>query len=130
MSPLEDRTAIDAWTGEEYRGPAEAIYAIPEGQGGGLFIRAGEIRGLRSSPYTFGAVVFGSKRIAVSNNVARPEQAEAGLYDGLLAEIVKFFQTGKPPVPASESLEILAFMEAADRGKLQRGAEAPLEPIQ
>ena len=34
---------IDAWTGKEYRGPLEMDYAIPEGRGGGLFIRAGAI---------------------------------------------------------------------------------------
>lgn len=34
---------IDAWTGKEYHGPVEMEYTIPEGRGGGLFIRAGAI---------------------------------------------------------------------------------------
>jgi len=34
---------IDYWTGKEYVGPAEMMYPIPEGRGGGLFIRAGAI---------------------------------------------------------------------------------------
>jgi alpha-glucosidase (family GH31 glycosyl hydrolase) len=34
---------IDYWTGKEYFGPAEITYQIPEGRGGGLFIRAGAI---------------------------------------------------------------------------------------
>jgi alpha-glucosidase (family GH31 glycosyl hydrolase) len=34
---------IDYWTGKEYRGPSEITYQIPEGRGGGLFIRAGAI---------------------------------------------------------------------------------------
>ncbi len=34
---------IDAWTGKEFRGPAEMTYPIPENRGGGLFIRAGAI---------------------------------------------------------------------------------------
>jgi alpha-glucosidase (family GH31 glycosyl hydrolase) len=34
---------IDYWTGKEYQGPAEIDYEIPEGHGGGLFIKAGAI---------------------------------------------------------------------------------------
>jgi alpha-glucosidase (family GH31 glycosyl hydrolase) len=34
---------IDYWTGKEYTGPTEINYSIPEGRGGGLFIRAGAI---------------------------------------------------------------------------------------
>jgi len=35
----------------------------------------------------------------------------------LVVEIVKFFQTGVPPIPPDETLEILAFMEAAELSK-------------
>ena len=35
----------------------------------------------------------------------------------MLREIIKFFQTGKPPVPNEETLEIFAFMDAAQRSK-------------
>lgn len=55
-----------------------------------------------------------------------------GKYDGyrpLLVEIVKFFRTGKPPVAAEETLEILAFMEAADESKLQGGKPVTIESI-
>jgi alpha-glucosidase (family GH31 glycosyl hydrolase) len=34
---------IDYWTGKEYTGPLEITYSIPEGRGGGLFIKAGAI---------------------------------------------------------------------------------------
>ena len=34
-----------------------------------------------------------------------------------MVEIVRFFRTGQPPVAAEETLEILAFMEAADESK-------------
>jgi predicted dehydrogenase len=91
--------------------------------------RIGEIRGLRSSPLAYGAIVFGTKRIAASGNLAHPDQPSGAAYDGLIDEIVKFFQTGKPPVSAAESLEVLSFMEAADRSKLQHGAEVALEPV-
>ncbi len=54
------------------------------------------------------------------------EQGEAlvGSYDGyhpLVAEAVKFFQTGVPPVSAEETLEVFAFMEGADESKRRGG---------
>lgn len=51
-------------------------------------------------------------------------QASVGAYDGyapLVVEIMKFFRTGVSPVPAEETIEILAFMEAADESKRQDG---------
>jgi len=53
-------------------------------------------------------------------------EAAIGSYDGyepLLVEIATFFRTGKSPVSVEESLEIYAFMEAADESK-RRGGEA------
>jgi hypothetical protein len=58
--------------------------------------------------------------------------AAVGTYDGyapLVVEVVKFFETGQPPVPAAESLEILAFMEAADESKKRDGAAVSLGDI-
>ncbi|MFT7639677.1 MAG: hypothetical protein ACI9G1_001414, partial [Pirellulaceae bacterium] len=42
-------------------------------------------------------------------------------YNPLLAEIVKFFRSGKPPVSEQETLEIYAFMHAADDSKAKDG---------
>jgi len=36
-------------------------------------------------------------------------------YPPLIKQIVKFFQTGVPPVPNQETLEIYAFMKAAQQ---------------
>ena len=47
-------------------------------------------------------------------------------YDPLLKEIVKFFQTGIPPVTPEETLEIFAFMEAADESKRRGGTPVSL----
>jgi hypothetical protein len=47
----------------------------------------------------------------------------------LLVEIVKFFQTGAPPIPAEETLEIMAFMEAADLSKARGGAPVALAEV-
>jgi hypothetical protein len=65
---------------------------------------------------------------------ARGENGEAaiGAFDGyapLIVEIVKFFQTKRPPVSAAETIEILAFMEAADESKQQDGKVILLSEI-
>lgn len=83
--------------------------------------RVGTFRGTRSGPHTYGATVFGAKRIV-----------QAGRFEGyepLLVEIVKFFKTGKPPVDNAATLEILAFMEAADASKRQQGRPVSLESV-
>jgi hypothetical protein len=70
---------------------------------------------------TYGALVKGSKK-----------DGYAGTFDGyapLVVEIAKFFQTGKPPVSAEETLEIMAFMEAADVSKHEGGAPVSIESM-
>lgn len=62
---------------------------------------------------------------------SRGEMA-VGAYDGyapLVSEIVKFFRTGIPPVSAAESIEIFAFMEAADESKRRGGAAVALSEV-
>ncbi len=64
--------------------------------------------------------------------VGEKGEAEAGKYEGydvLLAEIVKMFRTGVPPVSAAETLELYAFMEAADESKRRGGAEVKLDEV-
>ncbi|MBI5774069.1 MAG: Gfo/Idh/MocA family oxidoreductase [Verrucomicrobia bacterium] len=65
---------------------------------------------------------------------AKGEKGEApiGASDGyapLVVEIIKFFQTGVPPVPQEETIELLAFMEAADESKRQGGKEVSLKEV-
>ncbi len=50
-------------------------------------------------------------------------------YAPLLEQIVKFFKTGDPPVPAEETIEIFAFMSAADESKEQGGAEVSIPEL-
>ena len=55
-----------------------------------------------------------------------------GAYDGyapLVHEIVKFFRTGIAPVEPKETIEILAFMEAADESRRRGGAEVKLSEV-
>lgn len=59
-------------------------------------------------------------------------EGAVGSYDGyapLVVDIVKFFRTGEPPVSAAETLEIYAFMEAADESKRRDGAEVTLAEV-
>lgn len=66
--------------------------------------------------------------------LARGERGEAavGGFDGyapLLAEVVNFFRTGVVPVAPAETLELFAFMEAADESLRRAGAEVALGEI-
>ena len=59
-------------------------------------------------------------------------ESPVGSYDGyepLLFEVLKFARTGQPPVSEAETLEIYAFMEAADESKRQNGASVTLESV-
>ncbi len=50
-------------------------------------------------------------------------------YDVLLSAILDFFHTGKVPVTAEETIELYAFMEAADESKRRDGAEVTLKEV-
>jgi hypothetical protein len=50
-------------------------------------------------------------------------------YRPLIVEIVKFFRTKQPPVAEAETLEIYAFMEAADESKRRGGEPVELEEV-
>lgn len=59
-------------------------------------------------------------------------EAPVGSYDGydpLLFSAVHFFRTGVAPVSPEETLEIYAFMEAADESKRRGGAEVTLKEV-
>lgn len=83
--------------------------------------RIGSFRGNRKAPYKFGGTVFGTKGIA-------PVGDYAG-YEPLVVEIVRFFKTGKPPVSAEETVEMFAFMEAADESKRQGGRPVTIASV-
>jgi len=83
--------------------------------------RVGTFRGMRQEKTGYGGTVYGEKGIA-----------PIGPYDGyrpLLVEIVKFFKTGKAPVSPEETLEIYAFMEAADESNRRGGAKVTLKEV-
>jgi predicted dehydrogenase len=83
--------------------------------------RVGIYRGLRENQEEFGAVAFGTKGIVYAGNW--------DAYEPLCVEIVRFFKTRRAPVDAAETLELLAFMEAADESKRQGGAPVALKDV-
>ncbi len=83
--------------------------------------RIGTYRGLRSGKADYGALVYGTKGIAPSGRYAG--------YDDLVNEIVKFFKTGRVPVPPEETIEIFAFMSAADESKARNGAVVSIASV-
>jgi hypothetical protein len=59
-------------------------------------------------------------------------EIEVGKYEGydvLLFEIVKFFKGGPAPVSPKETIELYAFMEAADESKRRNGAEVTISEV-
>jgi hypothetical protein len=83
--------------------------------------RVGTLQGIRNAAAPNKVIVFGTKAVA--------EQAPGGNYTPLVREIIKFFQTGVSPVPPEETMELFAFMEAADESKRQNGAPVKIKDV-
>jgi predicted dehydrogenase len=79
--------------------------------------RIGTFRDLRDAKVPGVATIYGTESTVTGKNPG---------YGPLLREIVTFFRTGKPPVPAAETIEIYAFMSAADASRDRDGAAIPL----
>src|SRR5262245_324866 len=71
--------------------------------------RLGTLHALQKGPTPHQVIVFGTKAVV--------QQKGSGDYGPLVREIMRFFQTGVAPVSQEETLEIFAFMEAADESK-------------
>lgn len=82
--------------------------------------RIGVFRGIRAGKQDYGATAFGTKGIASSSG------APDG-YGPLVEEICEFFVSGKAPVDPEITLEIFAFMTAADDSKRLDGASVRLD---
>ncbi|MBA2114201.1 Gfo/Idh/MocA family protein [Bremerella alba] len=83
--------------------------------------RVGTFRGIRDGSYGYGVVVFGKKNIELTKIRAN--------YNLLVVEIVKFFQTKEPPISPAETLEIVAFMTAADMSRDADGEAISLDRL-
>lgn len=94
--------------------------------------RIGVLHGLRTKAIPHKVIVFGSSGFAeqqptsggfsVFGSVDRSAEPGGDNYAALLREIVRFFRTGVAPVAPEETVEMFAFMEAADESK-RRGGE-------
>lgn len=83
--------------------------------------RVGTFYGMREGQTGYGGTAFGTNGIA-----------ELGPYEGyeaLVLTILEFFETGVSPVEAEETLEIYAFMTAADESKRLGGTPVRIDEV-
>lgn len=83
--------------------------------------RLGTFRGIRSGGSGYGGRAYGQKGVL-----------DLGSYSGyrpLVVEIVRFFKTGKSPVPTADTVELYAFMTAAAESKKRNGAKVTIKSV-
>jgi hypothetical protein len=76
---------------------------------------------MRTKSPGYGGTVFGEKG-------TQPIGSFRG-YRPLVVQIAHFFRTHKTPVEPRETLELYAFMEAADESKHRGGVPVPLKEV-
>jgi predicted dehydrogenase len=92
--------------------------------------RIGVVRTIRQGAAPYGQAVFGSKGVVLAPPPSTaPAGAKRSSYYGLVSAVIEFFRTGTSPVPIEETLEIMAFMEAADLSKARNGAPVSLDEL-
>ena len=85
--------------------------------------RIGTLRGIRKGHSGFGFTAYHDKsivRTSINTNF---------IYREILKEIIKMFETGEPPIDISESIEIIAFIEATARSANNHGSKTELAYI-
>ncbi|MBI5769534.1 MAG: Gfo/Idh/MocA family oxidoreductase [Verrucomicrobia bacterium] len=82
--------------------------------------RIGTFRDLRTGKPAAPVVIFGTKGSSTGQS-----SGSTGLIEG----VVRFFKTGTPPVSAEETIEIYAFMSAADASKAKDGAAVSISDL-
>jgi predicted dehydrogenase len=83
--------------------------------------RLGVFRGTRTGKHVYGGTVYGEKGVKT-----------LGEYKGtgpLIEKMLEFFNTGIAPVKPEETLEIYAFMVAADESKRKKGAPVNVQDV-
>ncbi len=117
--------------------PAEALYAVL-GTGCQTVVRTatpdtdvvtgvwkdgktGTLIGIREAAAPYRVTLFGTKAVV--------DQKPGGDYAPLVREVMRFFQTGVAPVTPEETIELFAFMEAADESKRQGGKPVRLADV-
>lgn len=75
--------------------------------------RIGTVRGIRKGAANIAGTAFGEKGIAPLGPFSS--------YQPLIDQILRFFDTGVPPVTPQQTLEIFRFLDAADRSRRKNG---------
>lgn len=83
--------------------------------------RIGTFRGLRVGKAVHGATVFGMRGVA--------KRGKYRGYEPLVVEIARFFRTARPPVDPSVTIEIYAFMAAAQVSSQEGSKSVTLESV-
>jgi hypothetical protein len=83
--------------------------------------KVGTLVGIRNGAAPYRVTLFGTKAVV--------DQKSGGDYAPLIREVMKFFQTGVAPVSPEETIEIFAFMEAADESKRLGGQPVRIRDV-
>jgi hypothetical protein len=83
--------------------------------------RIGTFRGIRKGKSGYGGHAFGETAIESLG----PHQG----YNPMLVEIADFFRSGKAPFDMEETIELYAFMAAADESKRQGGKPVKIADV-
>lgn len=83
--------------------------------------RVGTVRGMRTGTSAFGGTIYCENAVVKLGDFVG--------YAPLLEEIVAFFESGNVPVDGEQTLEICAFIEAADLSKNRLGKSVNLTEI-
>ncbi len=83
--------------------------------------RIGTMRGIRKGQSGYGYTAYCEK------SIVRASINASYIYRELLNQVVEMFETGKPPIDISETVEIVAFIEAVMKSAENDGAKTTLE---
>ncbi len=84
--------------------------------------RIGSVHCNRTGNYEYHGLVHFEKKTAVVDVQAETK----GFFTCLAETIVEFFRTGRPPVDAEESIELIRFIEVANESRANGGREVLL----
>ncbi|NBY03274.1 MAG: hypothetical protein EBQ87_15045, partial [Planctomycetes bacterium] len=99
--------------------------------------RVATYRGIKKGAVKYSGTVFGEKGVSIAGIYGHgvpvkgivPTNDKYMGYEGIAIEIAKFFKGGAVPVSTNETMEILAFMEAAHESKSKNGANVQISEM-
>ena len=88
--------------------------------------RLGVNRAMRTGRRGYGGTAYGDKAIVTLD---RSGESEQNTVNPAYKKMIDFFETGSVPVTREQTLEVLAFMEAAEESKNSGGKEVKIETV-